>query len=372
MRRFLIVYFSILVVLSLASYVPGLVFAAAIVTVGVGAFALIAANTILLYSAALLPAHIVLRSPLRVPSKIAGFALLLLIPATIARAPGWLSRQLAEQFAREMSLGDYEQPALGRPKSIEIAAGETAARAPPCEDICQRLLFNREVERVRLVRLPFPTAPRGAASSAVAYSIAQQSPCPQVFPRGAQLDKTVRDRIVGGECLIATVDDQSQPDLKLTRTTLYAFDFERPDPRYLPQPEIIPPWPFRSKETRIERLVIEQRGEDAAYHATDRNEARSVGYAILFWIRCAVLRWNPRTKFRTGARPRFHHHDQSDRHGAAFAQQVRLQARRHQAAEPRKNNSVPRTNTNVAHPGDLLGGTAKRHRGRHNRCGSKE
>jgi hypothetical protein len=231
MRKFLIVYFIILVLLSIAAFSPPLVFAAAILTFGIAGLAMIAANTVLLYSVASLPALVAVKSgPIVTVARSVFFWIALDIPAVVAIAPGLISQQSARSFVNALGHGDFARRAAERPKSIELGNDDwdfMSFKSPsyvqaPCDDVCRRLLFNHEVERVRMVNLPKPFKHPGGPI-AVTYTIENRASCPDaLWPNPADPpEEALSQRIANGECLIPTVDAPGQVDASLRRKTLY-------------------------------------------------------------------------------------------------------------------------------------------------------
>src|SRR5262245_8464922 len=157
-RKFLTLYFVIVGIFSLIAMIPGGVLFLALITAmvlplfGAGGFIAMAAPTVLLYSAALIPVRLALTAPRRNILRIAATALL---PIVIALVPGTFSRQGATEFAMRMGKDDMRRQAGMQPKRIELigdprsglfAYGQTVGdKDAPCNEICRRLLFNGEV-----------------------------------------------------------------------------------------------------------------------------------------------------------------------------------------------------------------------------------
>jgi hypothetical protein len=221
------IYFLTLGCLCAASYFP-LITYLAILAFGLG-FVIMASNTIMVYSLAALPALVVLATrPRRV-----GLLMASLLPiAAVALGPGYVSQRDAASFAGDRAKDDFERLSTARPRTVEIVddlisnvsiAGPAHTRLA-CSDICLRLLFNKEVESVRMVKtLPRvrgdSSAPRVAV--AVTYRIEAREQCPEAFPAGHKVDPAVRNSIVAGVCLIATLDDMTPADAMLRMTTAY-------------------------------------------------------------------------------------------------------------------------------------------------------
>jgi hypothetical protein len=291
MRWFLTVWFLFFIVLSAASFNPGIVFLTFILTLGIGGLLMIAANTILLYSFAFLPALFAWRRP-DAGTRLRRTLRALVIPATIAIAPNPLSTFEAELFGRTISSDDFEHQSLGKPKTIEIVTDTWDPGRPLCNNVCLRLLFNHEVDSVRIVNLPVPHInyyggyvevvgePHG-----LTFSIARRVSCPEaILPRDSA-DQAVRDRLATGECLISTGDDQGQADVRLALTTLYAGYFMSYNPQASLKLEVSPPWPLRTYDARIQRLTIAQRGDDGTNQPImQRTESKLETLALPFYF----------------------------------------------------------------------------------------
>jgi hypothetical protein len=297
MRTFLILWFLFFIALGVASFSPGIVFLTLILTAGIGGLLMIAANTILLYSFVFLPTLFALRRhDGGVAARRRRTLFALAIPAIVAIAPGPLSILQAERFARTMDFDDFQHLALGKPKTLEIANDNwdyphSPGEKPLCNDVCQRLLFNHEIDRVRMVNLPAPSINYQGDVQAtgkpfgITYSVARQVSCPEAnLPRNFT-ETAVHDHLVTGECLIAVSDDQSQADVQVAETTLYAGYFEPLDPRIFPRPNVSPPWPLRTSAARIRRLTITQRDDAGVGHPImQRTESKLEALAIPFYF----------------------------------------------------------------------------------------
>jgi hypothetical protein len=185
---------------------PSGVFLGAILTAGLLYALVIPAPTVLFYSISILPALMAgrwLSKPWR-------YAAALVLAVLVAFLPGQLSRMKAEASWRKISRDDFTGKAAEQPRTIEIIGDGTFMI---CTEICLRLLFNREVEQVRMTTMTM--ADRRYYS--VAYRIEKRDSCPSV---NFGIDKTIRDHIIAGECLIGTVRTYEPSDATLTSTRL--------------------------------------------------------------------------------------------------------------------------------------------------------
>jgi hypothetical protein len=288
MRKFLIIYFVILILLSLASFSPPLFFFAAIFTGGILGLVVIAANTVLLYSVASLPTLVALTSgPIAIVARSVFFWIALGILVVVAVAPGLISQQSARSFVTTLSHSDFARRSSERPKSIELGTDDwdfQNFKAPPymqapCNDLCRRLLFNHEVERVRMVNLPHPFKHPGGPV-AVTYTIENSVSCADaVWPNAADpLEEAVRDRIASGECLISTTNAPGRTDASLLRKTLYN-DYA---PAIRTADLSPPPW---VKTKRIKRVNLTQRHSDGSSDAlVQQTEFRLETYGLPFYF----------------------------------------------------------------------------------------
>jgi hypothetical protein len=281
-RKFLIFHFVLFGLLTALAQIPTTgVFLALILTFGtIGLVMVATAATVLLYSAALLPAWIVAVSPLRSGWRIAAT---LLIPAAIATVPGALSVGELHLETARVTGDDFSKAARGQPRSIELIGdwfsglyGDGAGHQnAPCGDACRRLLFNREVESVRVTTRSLPTrnAPSNVIGS-VSYRIERRESCPEAYPEGSRIDKAIRDRIIAGDCLVAAaaIDDQP-PQARISVLTLH-------DWRLLPQPDV--PWSASVK--LIRRLRIEQLQGAVTTVILQRTEIQTEPLALPFYF----------------------------------------------------------------------------------------
>jgi hypothetical protein len=183
------------------------VFIGAIVTVGLLYVLVIPAPTILLYSISILPALMAgrwLSRPWRYAAALASAML-------VAFLPGQLSRMKAETSWRKFSHDDFTGKAPERPRTIEIIGD---GKFTVCTELCLRLLFNREVEQIRLT-MTMADRPHYAGPYSVAYRIEKRDACPSA---DSIVDKTIRDHIIAGECLISTVRTYEPSDATIAFT----------------------------------------------------------------------------------------------------------------------------------------------------------
>jgi hypothetical protein len=183
------------------------VFVGAIVTVGLLYILVIPAPTILLYSISVLPALVAgrwLSKPWR-------YAAALALAVLVAFLPGQLSRMKAEMSWRKFSHDDFTGKAAEQPRTIEIIGD---GKFTVCTETCLRLLFNREVEQIRLT-MTMEDRRGYAGPYSVAYRIEKRDACPSA---NSSVDKTIRDHIIAGECLISTVRTYEPSDATLTFT----------------------------------------------------------------------------------------------------------------------------------------------------------
>jgi hypothetical protein len=183
------------------------VFVGAIITVGLLYVLVIPAPTILLYSISMLPALMAGRR-LSTPSR---YAAALALAALVAFLPGQLSRMRAEMSWRKFSHGDFTGKAPERPRTIEIIGD---GKFTVCTETCLRLLFNREVEQIRLT-MTMADRRQYAGPYSVAYRIEKRGACPNA---DLGIDKTIRDHIIAGECLIRIIRTYEPSDATLTFT----------------------------------------------------------------------------------------------------------------------------------------------------------
>jgi len=288
--KLLICYFVFFGVLSVVALIPeGALFVLLLTAMGLPLFGIpgllvIASPTILLYSAALIPLWLASSAP---RGRIWLVVAAAFIPAAVAFGPGALSRSEARQFAMRMSENDISGPAADKPRSIELIGDGTSGmfvvgprfgdEHASCNEICRRLLFNGEVDWVRMTRLPDTYMNRRAAQTwHVTYHMEHRESCPQVYPDGTTIEKAVRDRLVAGECLIAETSGSGTPDAAVTFTTRYF------DQSYPPRPP--DGGPNHALIESVKELRIESRQGDTLSPALQQTEtvARTLALPLYF------------------------------------------------------------------------------------------
>lgn len=285
--KLLIYYFVFFGVLSVIALIPGgalfvfLLTAMGLPLLGIPGLLVIASPTILFYSAALIPLWLASSAP---RGRIWLVAAAALIPAAVAIEPGAFSRSEATQFATRMSENDMSGPAADKPRSIElvgdsmsgmyVVAQRIGDEHASCNEICRRLLFNGEVDWVRMTRLPDNR--RAAQTWHATYHLEHRVSCPQVYPDGAAIEKAFRDRLVAGDCLIGETGGSDAPDAVVTFTTRYF------DQSYPPRPP--DGGPKLGVIESVKELRIESRQGGALSPALQQTEtvARTIALPLYF------------------------------------------------------------------------------------------
>jgi hypothetical protein len=258
-RKLLIAYFIVLAILSALAQSALGVMIVVVLTLGFGTPLLIAAPTLLLYSVALLPAGLAMtHRPRRALTIVAALAL----PLGVAVVPGAISQTCADRYADRMGRQDFARAGQAQPRSIELIGDvydwgvfegslQVGDQRAPCSALCRALLFNREVERVRMTKHWGDRAPQS-----VTYHLEHRDSCPPAYPaRTSSPEQAFRDRLDAGDCLIAEADSASPMAAAVSFTTLYS--------RYR---QNIPPAdaPPLTRIDSIKRLVIERREDGSA------------------------------------------------------------------------------------------------------------
>jgi hypothetical protein len=236
-KKTIIAWFILFGVLTVANQSQTVLVIATIISLGALGILLIASPTVLFYStAAVLPA-------LAIDRRRGGWRIAAIIMVVLAAGlvPGILSRMQADAFGRTMSRDDVVNPALGRPKTIELIGDDWSSlfdlsagdRSVPCTDICRKLLFNREVDRVRMTRVATRSNfYKGGPTVSVTYHIEKRDSCPELFREGTDIGKAVRLHLVAGNCLIADADAGQPLDAAVSLILLYKLD-SFPVPKHL-------------------------------------------------------------------------------------------------------------------------------------------
>jgi hypothetical protein len=216
----LLIYFAVLIALCVVTSIPDVALLIIFVTLGLG-IPLLLANTLLLYSFALLPLEI---WRLTLPRRWSTLPLYVLPVALLAVAPGQLSKLHADASAQIDTRDDVFNTFPEPPRVIEIASSGSAQGRPqpayvhaPCDETCQRLLFSETTRKVRITKTE-----DNRRTTSVTYSVEQRDHCPEAFGPNTTISPAVRQRIAAGTCVLATVDDKAPADALVTLTTWHA------------------------------------------------------------------------------------------------------------------------------------------------------
>ena len=175
-RKLLLSYFIVLALLS----TPVLGVLIVVLTLGFGFPLLVAAPTLLLYSVALLPAGLAMT--LRRGRALTIIAALLL-PVGVAIVPGAISQTGGDRYADQMDSQDFARTDQAKPRSIEFIGDEynwgvfeksigVGDQRAPCSALCRVLLFNREIDRIRMTKHWGDRAPQS-----VTYHLEHRDSC---------------------------------------------------------------------------------------------------------------------------------------------------------------------------------------------------
>ena len=257
-QKVLLSYFVVLLLFSTVAQTDFGIIIVIILTFGYGMPLLIAAPTLLVYSVALLPAWFGLtHRPYRTLTILAA----LLLPLGVAVVPGAISQTGGDRYADQMGRRDFARAGQGQPRSIEFVGDvydwgvfersfQVGDQRAPCSALCRVLLFNREVDRIRMTKYW-----RDRPSQSVTYYLEHRDSCPPAYPvHTASPEKAFRDRLDAGDCLISETDSTSPMEATVSFTTLY--DRYRYDIPPADAPPLV-------RIDSIKRLVIEQREEDS-------------------------------------------------------------------------------------------------------------
>ena len=200
-------YFGILIVLVLLSQIPLLVIMGLFLFIVPG-LVLILSNTVLLYSVLLLPLYAVRHSLRRHPfvalsALVPLAAVAILLPQySQLRLDKFVATQTSEDFDRRKPI-TVKTLALGT--NLHSWSSHRSNARTVCPEICQRLLFNREVEKIIMVR--WGTRPSNNPPARTAYWIERKKSCDNLYTdQDDPLSAAVKARIAAGECLVAEND----------------------------------------------------------------------------------------------------------------------------------------------------------------------
>jgi hypothetical protein len=215
-------YFGILAALAALSQIRGvLAIASMLVLPGI---VLIAANTLLFYSVLLLPFFLRPHQMQQKPLK----AAIALVPALVlAFGVPLLAQARRDAFIAEQKQNDIDQ---GRPadkvRTIAFAVARTSDLE--CNDLCQRLLYNGEVEKV--VKAYFDNSALQGTPQTVAYRVEKKTSCDTGPGSTGAYSTGAQARMQAGHCI---VHDQNADaiDVTLAEWPLYYSGGLWRDPR---------------------------------------------------------------------------------------------------------------------------------------------
>ena len=256
-------HFIILGAMAAIAQLPIVVFVAMLYTVGVGFVLLAGAATILVYSLALLPLWFAITDRPRSWLRIGGATL---VPIILALALPAFSHIGANRFIESVRGADFAKESAVKPKSIEIVGDQLSGvfayshgvgdKSAECSEICRNLLFNHEVDRVRMTKVLKPVKHLSPAPPrSVTFRLERRDFCPQVYQDGLWVDQAFGDRLVAGDCLIAGDESGSPIDATINFTTWYDWQHDPAPPEHAPALATI---------RRVKRLAIERRIEGGA------------------------------------------------------------------------------------------------------------
>ncbi|RDV02196.1 hypothetical protein [Undibacter mobilis] len=234
-QKFIAAYFIVIGMLALIAIIPGGTLLMLIVTMmglplfGIPGLLTAAAPTIFIYSTAAFAVFVAATEPKR---NYVAISIVVLAAIALAVGPGLKTRWDVKNFADKVSANDIIGNAKSKPKTIEligdISSGlykygeEVGDKRAPCPEICRRLLFGGEVEWVRMTSVPQVDAGRRHGPTfQVDYRLEHRESCPQLYPTGTDIDKAVRDRVAGGDCIVMDVAGAAKPDVTMSFLTLY-------------------------------------------------------------------------------------------------------------------------------------------------------
>ena len=217
-------YFGILATLAALSQVSGiLAIASTLVIPGV---VLVVANTLLVYSILLLPFLLRPHEMRKKPFK----AAVALVPA-LAMALGvpLLAQARRDAFIAEQQQNDIDE---GRPadkvRAIMFAVARTSDLE--CNDICQRLLYNGEVEKI--VKAYFDNSALQGTPKTVAYRVEKKTVCDSGPGTTGAYSTGAQARMKAGECIARELDANADAvDVTLAEWPLYYSGGLWRDPR---------------------------------------------------------------------------------------------------------------------------------------------
>jgi hypothetical protein len=137
--------------------------------------------------------------------------------------------------------------------------------------LCRKLLFNRDVERVRMTKTS-----QGSARNSITYRLEQRDSCPPAYRGGTSVEIAFRDRLVAGDCLISEAEGSDPMDATISLTTLHHWQLFPVPPDEAPSLATI---------QIVKRLIIEQRSDNGTVaQIALRNQTTAETFALPFYF----------------------------------------------------------------------------------------
>ena len=186
-------YFGILAVLAALSQVNGILAIGSMLVIP--GIVLVVANTLLFYSILLLPFFLRPHEMRQKPFK----AAIAIVPAlVVAFGAPLLAQARRDAFIAEQQRNDIDEGRLAdKVRTIMFAVARTSDLE--CSDICQRLLYNGEVEQV--VKAYFDNSALQGTPRTVAYRVEKKAVCDSGPGTTGAYSTGAQARMKAGECI---------------------------------------------------------------------------------------------------------------------------------------------------------------------------
>lgn len=136
----------------------------------------------------------------------------------VAIGPGLLARQIVRRDAGPIIAQDRVGHLDSPPRRIEFEYPATddgwpldPLRTAPCDALCQTLLLDREVDEVRINAVSSGTI----RAARVVYAYQELATCPRAYAEARAILPATREAASRGRCIVATVDGNWTPHVKL-------------------------------------------------------------------------------------------------------------------------------------------------------------
>jgi hypothetical protein len=215
-RRLLIVYAVLTLLAALFLALPPIGVLFSLFTLGAAGYL----PSLWLYVTAMMPGVLLrwigLRWPLSATVCVAAVAALALLPA-------WIAEPQAKRIILDYTSGDLRKELplhplnveLVRPGKVYLRGDDDPIEHAACDEICQRLLLTRQVQKVSVVAYPWKGEP-----VIVTYSLAKMDRCPTAFAKDSNVLPSTTRANIAGICIVPSRGEALERSVSIRHETI--------------------------------------------------------------------------------------------------------------------------------------------------------